>query len=443
MGSFTAGIFMGIAVIVLLMAGMPIAFALGLVAIAAILLFLDPAQFELFANFTYQSLDNFSLLAIPLFVLMGAIFANSRAGTGLFNAAQKWLGRLPGGLAISSVAASALFAALCGSSAATAAAIGKVAIPEMQKRNFPNAIATGAIVAGGTLGILIPPSVTLILYGIATEQSIGQLFMGGIIPGIILTIMFCVWIYIATVMERKGVFKFGSGDAIPEVTSYSWKSRMQAFLQVLPFVALLVAILGALYGGFATPGEAAAVGAIFALIMVLVTYRSMTWKKFMNILLESTKESTMILLIIAFSAVIGTVMSFLSIPQDLANLIASLEMSKWWILLFINLFLLILGCFLLPVAIILMTAPILYPIITTLGFDPIWFGIIMSINMEMGLITPPVGLNLFVVKGIAPKVPTSDILKGSIPYIVVIAVAIVIFSIFPNIVTWLPYKLLG
>ncbi|HET7629408.1 MAG TPA: TRAP transporter large permease subunit [Bacillales bacterium] len=444
MHSLVAGIFMAVATLVLLMAGMPIAFALGIVAVATIFIFLEPAQFELLANFIYQSLDNFSLLAIPLFVLMGAIFAGSKASIDLFSAAQKWVGRLPGGLAISSVAASALFAALSGSSAATAAAIGKVAIPEMKKRGYSNPIATGAVVAGGTLGILIPPSVTLILYGIAVEQSIGQLFLGGIIPGIILTVMFCIWIVIATLLERRGISVGGeTAENGPVIADFSWKDRFKSFLQVFPFVALLVAILVSLYGGFATPSEAAAVGAILALIMVVVFYRSMTLKKMMNILLESTKESTMILLIIAFSFLIGTVMSFLSIPQDLAGYIAGLNMNKWLILLFINLFLLLLGCFLLPVAIILMTAPIIYPIITALGFDPIWFGVIMTINMEMGLITPPVGLNLFVVKGIAPDIPTSEILKGSLPYIIVIGLSIVLFSIFPQIVTWLPEKLMG
>ncbi|GAB7386855.1 TRAP transporter large permease [Bacillaceae bacterium] len=443
MSSLTIGALIGISGLLIMLTGMPIAFALGIIAVGATLLFLESYQFDMLADFIYSSLNDFSLLSIPLFILMGAVFAGSKANGDLFDTAQKWFGKLPGGLAISSIVASALFAALSGSSPATAAAIGKAAIPEMRKRGYSNAIATGAIVAGGTLGILIPPSITLLLYGIAVEQSIGKLFIGGIIPGIILTGMFCIWVYIAVLLERKKGISIGSPEAVSYIIHYSWKERFASLLKVIPFVTLLLAILASLYMGLATPSEAAAIGAVLALLMVVLVYRSLRLKQFMNILLESTRENTMILLIIAFSALIGTTMSYLSIPQDLAKMIVGLEINRWWIMLLINLFLLVLGCFLPPAAIILMTAPILYPIITGLGFDPIWFGVIMTINMEAGLITPPVGLNLFVVKGIAPDIPISDILKGSLPYVAVICLAIVLFSIFPEIVTWLPNKLIN
>lgn len=223
--------------------------------------------------------------------------------------------------------------------------------------------------------------------------------------------------------------------------TYSWKERFTALIKVIPFLLIILAILFVLYAGVATPSEAAAVGAILSLVLIAIIYRSVTWKKLVDMLLSTTKESTMILLIIAFSALIGTVMSFLSIPQDLANWVISLNLSKWTVMILINIFLLILGLFIPPAAIILMTAPILYPIITGLGFDPIWFGIIMTINMEAGLITPPVGLNLFVVKGIAPDIPTKDIIVGAIPFVGVIIVCIALLSIFPELVTWLPNKL--
>lgn len=438
MSSLTIGALIGITGLLIMLTGMPIAFALGLIAVGATLIFLESYQLDMLADFVYSSLNDFTLLSIPLFLLMGAIFAGSKANSDLFDTAQKWLGRLPGGLAISSIVASALFAALSGSSPATAAAIGKAAIPEMRKRGYSNAIATGAIVAGGTLGILIPPSITLLLYGIAVEQSIGKLFIGGIIPGIILTAMFSIWVCIAVWLERKRGISMGSPETVAYIAQYSWKERFTSLIKVFPFLFLLVAILYTIYNGMATPSEAAAIGAILALLMVVIIYRSLTVKQFMNILLESTRENTMILLIIAFSALLGTIMSYLSIPQDLANMIISLEINRWWIMALINVFLLVLGCFLPPAAIILMTAPILYPIITGLEFDPIWFGIIMTINMEAGLITPPVGLNLFVVKGIAPDIPITDILKGSLPYVGVIVLAIILFSIFPELVTWLP-----
>ncbi|SFE87181.1 TRAP transporter large permease [Alteribacillus iranensis] len=452
MGSLTIGIVMAVVTLALLLTGIPIAFALGLVSVGSILLFLDITTFNMVAEFVYGSLNNFSLLAIPLFIFMGGIFARSRASSDLFETAYLWTGKVPGGLAISSVVSSALFAALSGSSPATAAAIGKVAIPQMKKRGYSNSISTGAVVAGGTLGILIPPSVTLILYGIAVEESIGQLFVAGVIPGILVVLLFCLWIYVATLLERRkagvqsaaAVEKSESestvskdGDDITP-SGFSWKQRFVSLLYVLPFLLLIVGVLASLYLGIATPSEAAAFGAVLALLMVIVVYRSMTWKKLMNLLLESTKESTMVLLIIAFSALIGTTMSYLHIPQDLATYITSLDMSKWLVLIIINLFLIMLGFFIPPAAIILMTTPILFPIITGLGFDPIWFGIVMTLNMEMGLITPPVGLNIFVVKGIAPDIPTNDIIRGSIPYVGLLAIGIVILTIFPSLVTWLP-----
>lgn len=442
MSSLIIGAGIGITGILVMMTGMPIAFALGLISVAAMILFLDVFQFNMLAHFVYSSLEDFAILAIPLFIFMGAVFSGSKASKDLFEAAQRWLSWLPGGLAISSIAASAIFSAISGSSPATAAAIGGAAIPEMRKRGYSNAVATGAIVAGGTLGILIPPSVTLLLYGVAVEQSVGKLFIGGIIPGILMTVLFCIWVFIAVKLEKRGV-EIGSEGYAQAAVRYSAKERMASLVNCIPFLILIGGVLGSLYLGICTPSEAAAVGALLALIMVVVVYRSMTWKKLMDILLSSTKESTMILLIMAFSALLGTVMSFLSIPQDLATLVVGLELNKWVIFFIINIFLLVLGFFLPPAAIILMTAPILYPIIVGLGFDPIWFGVIMTINMEMGLITPPVGLNLYVVKGIAPDIPMTDILKGSMPYVGVIAVCILLLCIFPEMVTWLPSKVIG
>ncbi|WP_053362809.1 TRAP transporter large permease [Bacillus sp. FJAT-27251] len=437
MSSLTIGAFIGISGIIIMLTGIPIAFALGLISVASIILFLDPVQFDMLGDFIFGSINDFTLLAIPLFVFMGALFANSKASKDLFEAAQKWTSRIPGGLAISSIVACAIFAALSGSSPATAAAIGKTGIPEMQRRGYSNAIATGAIVAGGTLGILIPPSVVLILYGVAVEQSIGRLFLAGVIPGIVLTLLFCLWVMIAVRLERKGL-SVSSPEGATYITTYPWKERIASLLNVIPFLLLITGILYTLYAGIATPSEAAAVGAVLSFLMIILFYRSMTWKKLVHMLLETTKESTMILLITAFSALIGTVLSFLSVPQDLASFIIGMNLSKWLVLILINIFLLVLGFFIPPAAIILMTAPIIYPIIVGLGFDPIWFGIIMTLNMEAGLITPPVGLNLFVVKGIAPDIPTSDIIKGSLPFVGVIFIAIALFTVFPEIVTWLP-----
>jgi TRAP-type C4-dicarboxylate transport system permease large subunit len=471
MDPLTQGAIIGALALFLFLVGMPIAFALGLTAIVAIWFFLGPSQFDLFGKFLFDSTNDFGLLAIPLFVLMGNLFGGSVASKHLFEAGEAWLTRVRGGLAMSSVMASSVFAALTGSSAATSAAIGHVAVPEMQKRGVSARIATGAVAAGGTLGILIPPSVTLILYGIASEESIGQLFAGGIIPGIIITLLFCVWIFIGTRLEERrlarvqaggeaelvgaGVGTSGSGGSAGSGSAgassvetrpasptaapqFSWGERFKALAKISPFMVLIVAVLGVLYAGIATPSEAAAVGVVLVLLLIGLVYRGLNAKQFLKVLLETTNQSTMILMIVAFSAVIATVLSFLTVPQELAGMVTELDVNRWVVMIAINVVLLIMGLFLPPVSIIVMVTPILYPLIIGLGFDPIWFGIIMTINMEIGLITPPVGLNLYVLQGVVPHVPLKDILIGTLPYIFVLSASIALFSVFPGLITWLP-----
>jgi tripartite ATP-independent transporter DctM subunit len=449
----TIGAIVGLILLVTLAMGIPVAFALGMTAIISIVLFLTVAEIAFFADFVFSSLNDFGLLAIPLFVLMGAIFGRSKASQDLLEAAHVWIGRLPGGLAMSSVMACSIFAALTGSSPATSAAIGRIAIPEMQKRGYPNGLAAGAIVAGGTLGILIPPSVTLILYGIATETSIGRLFLGGVVPGSMVTLLFCLWILVVVLSSRRSAHlqqQTGSTGESGETSqviggeeSYSWAHRFGVLTKVIPFVVLIACVLGVLYLGIATPSEAAGVGALLSLILVAILYRSVNVRNLMDIALETTRTSTMILMIVAFSAVLGQILSFLDVPQELAQLVADLQVNRWVVFLIMNLLFLFLGFFIPPVAIILVTMPVLFPIITELGFDPIWFGVVMTLNMEMGLITPPVGLNLYVVQGIAPDIPMRDILTGSLPYVAVLAVGILILALFPGLVTWLPSQMLG
>lgn len=445
MSSLMQGGIIGLIAMALFMTGMPIAFALAITALASILLFLGPDQFDLFGKMVYDSLNDFGLLAIPLFVVMGNLFGGSQASKQLFEAGEAWLSRIRGGLAMSSVAASTLFAALTGSSPATSAAIGRVAVPEMAARGYSARIATGAVAAGGTLGILVPPSVTLILYGIASEQSIGQLFAAGVVPGFIVALLFCVWVFIAQTLEdRKPRTDLGWGTmehAAPERRTYTWADRFGSIAKTLPFALLILMILIVLYRGIATPSEAAAIGVILVFALVALIYRGISGRQLLDVLLESTNQSTMILLITAFSAVIATVLSYLRVPQDLAAMVTDADMNKWVVLVFINIILLVMGFFLPPVSIIVMTTPILLPLIVGLGFDPIWFGIIMTINMEMGLITPPVGLNLYVLKGIVPQVPLKEILIGSAPYVGVLALAIALFSIFPQIILFVPQML--
>ncbi len=443
------GIIVGAVSLVFLLSGMPIAFALGVPSVLFIFLFLDRHQFDLIAHTMFDGLNDFGLLAIPLFILMGSIIAATKTGADLYEGLHRWLNRLPGGLAVSNIASCAVFSALCGSSPATAAAIGSMGIPEMRKRGYPDSLATGCIVAGGTLGILIPPSVTMIIYGIATQTSIGKLFLAGVVPGILITGMMGIWVVIYSQWARRrmaanrgnALSGAAGGGEFYETVEFTWRERISALSRVAPFIFLIIVIMFALYGGWATPSEAAGVGSVTALLLVMAIYR-LGLKDYTKIMKLTIKESTMIMLIIAASFLFGAVLTKLYVTQAIINLIVEVGLSKWVLMIFINIFLLILGCFMPPVAIILILAPILYPVLIKYGFDPIWFGVIMTINMEVGLITPPVGLNLYVVKGIAPDVPLTRVLVGSAPFVVILLLGIVICSIWPELTLWLPNKMI-
>ncbi|HKK07237.1 MAG TPA: TRAP transporter large permease [Gammaproteobacteria bacterium] len=435
MDPLTAGLLVMVALIVLLLSGAPVAFSLGAVAIVFLIISGGVSSLSIVADTLFGGLNEFALLSIPMFILMGAAVASSRAGADLYEALERWLYKVPGGLLISNLGACSIFAALSGSSPATCAAIGKMGIPEMKKRGYPSSLATGAIAAGGTLGILIPPSITMIVYGISTGTSIGRLFIAGIIPGLMLTVLFMAWsLYYAA---RKG-YRFKLGD-----TGFSWRQKLEILPRVLPFLIIIAAVLWSLYGGVATPSEAAGVGAFFAIIMVVVVYRMWRARELWEILRSATRESVMIMMIIGAAALFSYMMSSLFITQSLAEWIAALNVSPWVLLVFINLFLLVAGLFLPPVAVIVMAAPTLVPIIQHHGYDPIWFGVVLTINMEIGLITPPVGLNLYVINGIAPDVKLPTILWGALPFMLCMVLAIILLTVFPEIATWLPNHLMG
>jgi len=435
MSPTTQGVLVLVVTIAALLTGIPVAFGLGAIAIIFLVLFQGFDSIQVVAETFWSSLDEFTLVSIPMFIMMGAAIGSSPAGKDLYAALDRWLYRVPGGLVISNLGACAIFAALTGSSPATCAAIGKMGIPEMRKRGYPDEVATGSICAGGTLGILIPPSITFILYGIATETSIGRLFLAGVLPGLLLTFLFMAWTLI--------YIWFKDFRAYPPEFRFSWREKFETVPKVAPFLLIVFGVMYVLYGGIATPSEAAGVGAAFCVVMALIIYRMWNPSAWWEILRSTTRESVMILMIIATAALFGYMLTSLFITQTLAQSIAAANLNPWVLMLSINVFLLVCGCFIPPAGIILMTAPILLPIITAAGFDPVWFGVIVTINMEIGLITPPVGLNLFVVNAIAPDVPTSKILWGSIPYVAMMIVGLVIMSIFPEIATWLPDHLMG
>ncbi len=442
MGPLAIGFVAGVVALVILLSGMPIAFALGVTSLALMALFMDPFQLSMVAENVFDGVNDFGLLSIPLFIFMGMIVAVTRAGSDLYECFHKWLHRVPGGLGVSNIASCAVFAALTGSSPACAAAIGTMGIPEMRKRGYRDGLATGIIAAGGTLGILIPPSVTMIVYGIATETSIGKLFMAGIIPGLLVTLLFSAWIFLVQRKERRRV---GSAAALAaaEAESYTLGEKVRSSVKTIPFLVVVVLVLASLYTGWATPSEAAGVGAFLILVTVAVVYQTYRPRQIRDILLRTARESTMIMMIIATSFLFGAVLTSLYVAQTLAQGIVDLELNRWVVMALVNVLLLVLGCFLPPVAIILILSPILHPIITGLGFDPIWFGVVMTLNLEAGLVTPPVGLNLYIVQGIAPDIPIGTVLRGVVPFILLLLLGIVILCAFPGLATWLPAHMIG
>jgi len=419
----------------MLLSGVPVAFGLGLISITFIVIFEGFDALQVVAETYYAGLNEFTLVSIPMFVMMGAAIGSSPAGKDLYEALDRWLYRLPGGLVISNIGACALFAALTGSSPACCAAIGRMGIPEMRQRGYPDDIATGSICAGGTLGILIPPSITFILYGIATETSIGRLFLAGVLPGVLLTALFILWTLF--IIWKRG-FRSHAVDF-----RYSWKQKFESLPKITPFLAIIVGVMYVLYGGVATPSEAAGVGAAMCVVLAVLIYRMWNPKQWWAILRDTTRESVMILMIIAAAVLFGYMLTSLYLTQTLAHAIADMNVNRWVLMGLINVFLLVCGFFIPPAAIILMTSPILLPIITSAGFDPVWFGVILTINMEVGLIHPPVGLNIYIVNSIAPDVPVTRVMWGTIPYVLCMFAAIIILCIFPEIATWLPDTLMG
>ena len=429
------GVIVLVVTLFVLFSGLPIAWGLTLVAAAFLVIFQGPKTLANVPVIMMDELSSFALLTIPLFVLLGAAIGVSAAGRDLYESLNRWLDRVPGGLVIANILACGIFSAICGSSPATAAAIGKAGVPEMLRRGVPASLATGSICAGGTLGILIPPSITMILYGIATETSIGRLFLAGVLPGILLVLLFAIY---AGFASRK------AGIAAGVVArTYTLGEKVEGLARVLPFVAIVVAVGYAMYGGLASPSEVAALAAALALALVLVIYRTWRIRDLWRILGDTVRESTMILMIIAAAAVFSYMLSLLYVTQTAAQALVDLQMNRWVLMLAINFFLLVAGCFLPPVAIILMVMPVLQPVLEANQFDMIWFAVILTINMEVGLITPPVGLNLYVLKGVAPDVPLTTVLRGSMPFVFIMLATMVLLCVVPQIATWLPDRMMG
>ena len=447
MTTLEIGLLYGGATVAALFSGIPIAFALGGVATLFMLGFMPSASLGTIAQNVYEELASITLLTIPLFILKGSAIGKSRAGKDLYDALHTWLHRVPGGLGVAVVLACGLFAAMAGSSPATCSAIGSSGIPEMRRRGYSPGFAAGLVAAGGTLGILLPPSIVLILYAVAAEQSLGRLFLAGLGPGLLLIALFSAYAVFrwrkefgtAAVLAAAG----GPRGEILRQDTYSMRDRLTALPRVLPFIVLLTGVMIALYGGFATPSETAGLGAVLALVLIAVVYGAWRIADLKPIFAGTLGEAGMLLMIIGMSLLYSYVMSYLHVSQGAAQWIVSLHLSRWLLLAAILLLVVALGFFLPPVSIILMTAPIILPPLRSAGFDLVWFGVVMAVVMEMGLIHPPVGLNIFVINRIAPDIGLGAIIMGTLPFVILMAIGVVILSALPSIALWLPNLVYG
>jgi len=416
--------------IVLLVIGVPISVALGLSTTAALLLFTDQPTL-IIAQKMFTSLDKFALMAIPLFVLAGNFLSQGGAAARIIRFARSVVGHLPGGLPMSAIFACIIFAAVSGSSPATVAAIGSIMIGAIREDGYSNSFSVGSIVCAGSLGILIPPSIVLIVYGVTVDQSIGKLFMAGVLPGVFLGGMLMLVTYFAAV---KGGFK--------KTQRASGKEMWVAFKDASWGLFVVIIIIGGIYGGLFTPTEAAAVAAVYGFFVVKFIYRDLSWKQIPEVIKASAATSAMIMFIIANAMIFAYLLTIEQIPQNLANWIIDMNLSKVTFLIFVNLLLLLAGNFMEPSSLIMILAPLIFPVAMQLGIDPIHLGVIITVNMEIGMLTPPVGLNLFVASGIS-GLGLGDVCKAAIPWFFALLIGLLVITYVPAISLWLPNLMYG
>lgn len=421
----TSFLFVVALLLLVLFLGLPVAFALGSTSVLLILLYDLPMK--IVGTTLFSSLDSFVLLAIPLFVLMSQVLLDGRIGDDLFEVMNAWVRHLPGGLAVATILACAFFSAITGSGAATAATIGMVAYPAMTERGYEKQFTLGLLAAGGTLGILIPPSIPLILYGAVTEESVGKLFVAGIVPGFVLAGIFILY---AIVKSKKGGF-----TPLPRTT---WSERLRITRKNIWGILLPFLIIGGIYSGVFTPTEAAAVGLAYSLAVTLLIYRTLSLRDIPKICLKSVGTCCMIALIIAGAILFGKVMTLLMIPQKLTEFIIANKFSPLMFIIAMNLLMLVLGTILETVSIVLLTMPLVTPILHALSIDPIWYAIILTVNMTMALITPPVGMNLYVINGLREDISMGEVIRGVTPFILLMVFMLFLTVLFPGMSTWLP-----
>jgi tripartite ATP-independent transporter DctM subunit len=407
----------------------PIGCAMALVGLIGFSILSSPhAAFSMLGMVTYQTASSYALTVIPLFFLMGQLASQSGMGIELYRTVYRWIGFMPGGLAMATVCACAGFAAVSGSSLATAATVGMVALPEMKRFRYDDALATGCVAAGGTLGILIPPSTVMVIYGILTEQPIGTLFIAGIIPGIILTGLFLLTIFIQT---RK------KPDMGPPGPKFSFAEKLESLKDTGGVLVTFGLVVGGLYGGWFAPTEAAAVGALIVLVIIFVK-RKLTRELLTSSLTETALTTAMIFTILIGANIFGYFMTLSDLPATFSGWITGTGMNRYLTMFIICLVYIFLGCIMEGFAIMFLTLPIVFPIVIGMGFDPIWFGVLMTLLIEMGLITPPVGMNVYVISGVARDVPMATIFRGIFPFFIAMLVCMVLLFLFPQLALFLP-----
>ena len=428
------GILGCVLLLVLLATSMPVAFAMAIVGFAGFAVVRSPgAAVSVITIDLWDTFSSYSLTVIPLFVLMGQIAFHAGISRRLFDAAYHWLGPLPGGLAMSTVGACTAFGAICGSGPATAASMASVALPEMKRYGYDMELATGTVAAGGSLGMLIPPSVVFIVYAIMTEQSVGELFIAGIVPGLIIAFIFCTTIYLHCKLRPT------LGPAGPRM---AWASRFLALAGVGETLILFAVVIGGMFLGFFSPTQAAAIGAAGSLVVALVK-RRLTLKTLTRSLQETVRTSCMVMIIVTGAVIFGHFLAVTRIPFELASALAGLSLPGWVIMGLIILFYLIAGCFIDALALILLTIPIFFPVVTQLGYDPIWFGVIIVVVTQMGVISPPVGVNVYVVSGIERDVSLHTIFRGALPFLAALVVSAALLMAFPQLCLFLPGLIAG
>ena len=412
-----------------LLTSMPVAFAMLAAGVIGFAMITTPhAAFSMVTADLFETFSSYSLTVIPLFVMMGQVSFHAGISRRLFRSAYVWIGHLKGGLAMATVGACAGFGAICGSGPATAATMAAVALPEMKRYGYADSLASGTVASGGSLGMLIPPSVVFIVYALMTEQSIGDLFLAGIVPGILITGLFCISIYVRCSKNSK------LGPAGPK---HTWKERFHSLNGVIETIILFTLVMGGMFFGFFTPIEAAAIGAAGSFAIAFFQ-KELNMHKIKQILLETVRTSSMIFFIVAGAVIFGRFLAVSRIPFAAAEFFVSLPLPGWMIMMVIIFFFLAAGCIIDALALILLTIPIFYPVVMELGFDPVWFGVIVVVITQMGVITPPVGVNVYVVSGIERDIPLPVIFKGAIPFLLMLIISALILIMVPQICLFLP-----